>query len=103
MHCWFVLFVDQITFLIMCMCPIAIDIDLGRCFLNALLVRPGNEVSQSLSMALQSILTGRGILLLHLGIPPFLLLLVNGMHYLLHIPLVLGVVLVLIDSLFCGV
>ena len=53
------LFVDQITFLSMYMCPIAVDIDLGRCFLIALLVRQGNEVSQSLSMALQIVFTGR--------------------------------------------
>ena len=44
----------------MCMCPIAVDIDLDRCFLITLLVRPGNEVSQSLSMALQqSVFTDR--------------------------------------------
>jgi hypothetical protein len=32
--------------------------DFGRCFLIALLVRPGTDVNQSLSMALQSVFTG---------------------------------------------
>ena len=50
----------------MYMCPIAIDIDLGRCFLIALLVRQGNEVSQSLSMAKHyKVFLLVGILLLH--------------------------------------
>jgi hypothetical protein len=54
------LFVGLIPFLIIiCMCPIVVDIDFGRCFLIALLVNPGKEVNQSLSMALQSVLTGR--------------------------------------------
>jgi hypothetical protein len=52
-------FVDLIPFLIICMCPIDVDMDFGRCFLIALLVSPGNDVSQSLSIALQSVLTGR--------------------------------------------
>ena len=41
------------------MCPIVVEIDFGRCFRMALLVSPGNDVSQSLSIALQSVLTGR--------------------------------------------
>jgi hypothetical protein len=32
--------------------------DFSRCFLIALLVRPGTDVNQSLSMALQSVFTG---------------------------------------------
>jgi hypothetical protein len=51
-------FVGLIPFLIICMCPIVVDIDFGRQFLIALLVNPGNEVNQSLSMALHSVLTG---------------------------------------------
>jgi hypothetical protein len=51
--------VDLIPFLIICMCPIVVDIDFGRCFLIALLVNQGKDVNQSLSMALQSVLTGR--------------------------------------------
>jgi hypothetical protein len=52
-------FVDLIPLRIICMCPIAVDIDFGRCFLIALLVSPRNKVSQSLSIALHSVLTGR--------------------------------------------
>jgi hypothetical protein len=33
-------------FQIVCICPIAVDIDFGRCFLIALLVRPGNDVNR---------------------------------------------------------
>jgi hypothetical protein len=51
--------VDQMPFLIMCMCPIVVDINFGRCILIALLVRPGNDVSQSLSIAWHSVFTGR--------------------------------------------
>jgi hypothetical protein len=51
--------VGLIPFLIMCMCPIAVDIYFGRCFLIALLVNQGKDVNQSLSMSLQSALTGR--------------------------------------------
>jgi hypothetical protein len=40
------------------MCPIAVEIDLGRCFWIALLVNPGNDVSQSLLIALHSVTTG---------------------------------------------
>jgi hypothetical protein len=40
------------------MCPIDVDMDFGRCFLIALLVSLGNDVSQSLSIALQSVLGG---------------------------------------------
>jgi hypothetical protein len=42
----------------MCICPIVVDIAFGRCFLIALLVIPGNDVSQLLFIALQSVLTG---------------------------------------------
>jgi hypothetical protein len=52
------LFVGLIPFLIICMCPNVVDIDFGRCFLMALLVNSGKVVNQSLSMALQSVLTG---------------------------------------------
>ena len=47
-----------IPFLIMCRWPIVVDIDFGRCLLTAALVNPGNDVNQSLSMALHSVLTG---------------------------------------------
>ena len=51
-------FVDLIPFLIICKWPIVVDIDFGRCFLIAALVKPGNDVNQSLSMALHSVLIG---------------------------------------------
>jgi hypothetical protein len=51
-------FVDLIHILIICMCPIVVDIDFGRCFLIELLVNSEKEVNQSLSMALQRVLTG---------------------------------------------
>ena len=50
--------VDLIPFLIMCRWPIVVDIDFGRCLLTALLVKPGNDVNQPLSIALHSVLTG---------------------------------------------
>ena len=54
------LLVDLIPFLAICMCPIVVNIDSGRCFHTALLVRPGYEVNQSLLMALHhSVFTGR--------------------------------------------
>jgi hypothetical protein len=51
------LFVDLIPFLTMCIWPIVVDTAFGRCFLIALLVSPGNDVNQLLSIALQSVLT----------------------------------------------
>jgi hypothetical protein len=51
------LFVGPIPFLIICMCPIVIDIDSGRFFLIVLLANPGKDVSQSLSIALQSVVS----------------------------------------------
>ena len=53
------LLVDLIPFLAICMCPIVVNIDSGRCFLTALLVRQGDEVNQSLLMALHSVFTRR--------------------------------------------
>jgi hypothetical protein len=50
--------VDLTPFLIMCMWPIVVDIAFGSYFLIALLVSLGNDVNQSLSIALQSVLTG---------------------------------------------
>ena len=50
-------FVDRIFCLTLCMWPIVVCIDFGRCFLTPSAVSPGNEVSQLLLMARISVVT----------------------------------------------
>ena len=53
--CIFCLVVDQIPFLVLFMCPLAVAVDSGRYFRTKAEVMRGNPISWSLSMALHSV------------------------------------------------